>query len=173
MSENHTIISEIFDRGIWTPDRFFGNWSTAVDTRSLSFCLLNVTGTGHSNNSTLNLALLLYENPTGNITALLQRFHTRYDDTEWIDVTSQRSQLLQDAFRNGPGSDNNNSTTLYESDTDVTFSAPFTCTPSNDGKLMELVFYTPNATNLLTNVIYKANTISVLISRTLTRSGTM
>ena len=146
MSENHTIVSANFNAGVWTTDSLSGGWSTAVDTRSLSYVLLPVADTG--NNSTTNVAFLFYENSTTNISVLVQRSTITTSatsvevDTEWVDITSQRSKSLPDAFRNDPIKDLNSST-LYESATDLTFSTPFTSTAnfSQGGAL--LVFYAP------------------------------
>ena len=143
--------------GNWTPDLSFGNWSTAVDTRSLSFCLLSKNEIG--DNSTLESALLFYENPTGKISALLQRMHLSVDTIpkiEWIDITSQASKSLPDAFREGPSSINSSST-LYESDSHATFSAPFTCTVNSSGSAAQLVFYSPNAKDPIASVHYSSD----------------
>lgn len=118
-----------------------GNYSTAVNTRSLSITsipgeLLFANST--FKNSTINSAILYYENPTGNVSALLQRTTSRSypklfngggSHENWVDITSQESKSLPSEFRNYPGmnsSDNQYSKTLYESDTNVTYSAPFT-----------------------------------------------
>ncbi len=52
------------------------------------------------------------------MSALLQRGDPLYQ-AQWIDITSQGSQSLPDEFRN------NQSATLYESDTGAIFNAPF------------------------------------------------
>ena len=150
---------DVFSAASWTPAypaRFFANWTTAVNTRSLSYCLLSDTVL--SSNSKLNLALLFYENPTGKISALLQRGNSLENGaTEWTDITSQGSRSLPDAFRNGPGPDNNNSKTLYESDTSATFGTPFTCQSvgAGDENGVELLFYSSNATNPFRGVVYE------------------
>ena len=135
VSDSHILASSKFFQDIWTPDPTFGNGSTAVDTRSLSFCSL--PGTGPTNNTYLNLGLLLYENPTGKVSALLQRVQKITDDPgpepaiEWIDITSLESTSLPDDLRSDPD-DNGATTTLYESGEEYTssenhtFSAPFT-----------------------------------------------
>ena len=140
--------------GSWTPDRFFGNWTTAVNTRSLSVCLLNETIL--STNSALNLALLFYENPTGKISALLQRAK-RPGATEWIDITSQGSKSLPDAFHRGPNLNSGLDPTLYQTDSDVTYSTPFTCAEMLDGNPMELLFYSPNSTDPIRVVAYQSS----------------
>ena len=159
MSESHTIISDVFDAGIWTPARFFGNWTTAVNTRSLSFCLLNKTIL--SSNSTLNLALLFYENPTGKISALLQRENMpRQGATEWIDITSQGTKSLPDGFHIGPDLKYDRIPTLYETNTNATFSTLFTCTEIGDENYVQLLFYSPNSTDPIKAVGYQSSSSS-------------
>ena len=114
-----------------------GTYSTAVETRSLSITPL---GNGSSDtNSTTNLALLYYENPTGNASALLQRISPRSALTQWVDITSQESQLLPGEFRNtGPMTNMDLSHTLYESDNiNAIFSTPFTRVANFTGILSE------------------------------------
>ena len=126
-----------------------------MDTRSLSFVLLPRTGSG--NTSTLDLALLLYENPAENVSALLQRGNDSENDptlNEWVDITNQRSRSLPDAFHIAAGSDHFGSPTLYESDTSATFSTPFTCTTDLDENFVRLLFYSSNATDPLTSIEY-------------------
>lgn len=108
-----------------------GIYSTAVYTRSLS-----ITSTGYGSSdikSTTNSALLYYENPTGNVSALLQRFspqdpqysqYSQVEQAQWIDITSQKSKSLPDEFRNVPHS--NHSNTLYETSPWGGFGTPFT-----------------------------------------------
>ena len=162
MSESHTIISDIISDNLnavnLNRDLSFGNWSTAVNTRSLSFILLPRTEA--SNNPILNLGLLFYENPTGKLSALLQRDNSSgyaSSSIEWIDITSQGSRSLPDAFRNDPSSDNNNSNTLYESDTNTTFSTPFTCTANFSNAAVQLLFYSPNATDPIGSIDYDSD----------------
>lgn len=126
-----------------TLDTTFGNWSTAEDMRSLSFKSFNETLT----NSTINSALLYYENPTGNVSALLQRTNAQGQIT-WVDITSQESKSLPDNFRNAPEpydsyNDYNISFTLYELDNNATFSIPFTSAPNFAGNTMTALFYSP------------------------------
>ncbi|KAF6235742.1 hypothetical protein HO173_005937 [Letharia columbiana] len=40
ISENHTVCSNVLSQGSWRQDQYFGNYSTAVDTRSLSISLI-------------------------------------------------------------------------------------------------------------------------------------
>ena len=97
----------------------FRNCSTAADTRSLSVNLLSGKDESSSTNSTLNLALIYYETPTGKVSALLQR------STGWVNITSQTSHSLPDEIHNPTvffGS-----RTLYnnESDPNSLFTPPF------------------------------------------------
>ena len=140
VSEKHTLISTNFDQGYWTSDINFGNWSTAVDTRSLSFCGLPEIGT--TNNATRNLALLFYENSTKHVSALLQRVQKNSSLIQWVDITSQESRSLPDEFRNVP---DHASTTLYESDTQSTFNAPFVSAAKFFGGAATALFYSPRA----------------------------
>ena len=154
MSESHTIIADVSDdAGNWTPDPLFGNWTTAANTRSLSFCLLNGTTLNG------NPALLFYENPTGKISALLQHNNgTGYSD--WIDITSQGSRSLPEAFHHGFDRNSGLSPTLYEAGTDATFSTPFTCTEEGPTNSVQLAFYSPNATGAIGIVEYESNSSS-------------
>ena len=111
-----------------------------MDTRSLS---ITPIGNGSSDtNLTTNSALLFYENPTGNVPALLQRISPNSNQAElssqpqqvqWVDITSQKSQGLPDEFWND-GLNLFDSRTLYESDMNATFSTPFTVI-ANDSTL--------------------------------------
>lgn len=171
MSECHTIASYILNGDTWAPDLSFGHWSTAVDTRSLSFVLLPATQTSHnptvlfpatetSYDPTIYLGILFYENSAGRVSALLQRQDgSGYDPSsiQWIDITSQGSSPLPDAFRNGPGSDNNNSSTLYESDTNATISTAFACKANFSNAAVQLLFYSPNATDHITAIHYNSD----------------
>ena len=110
----------------------------------------------------LSLALLLYENPTGKVSALLLRginprvVRGDFDKLSgWIDVTSQESKLLPGALRNGPGSNNSYSTTLYESDTNVTFSTPFLCTGNKTASAVEMLFHSPDRSPPIVVTRYK------------------
>ena len=126
-----------------------------MDTRSLSFCSLNVTGP--ESNSTLDLALLFYENPNGSISALLQRdIGSVGGGSEWIDITSQGSISLPGAFRIAPGHDLDSvSPTLYESITNVSFNTPFTCTAEIGRSTVNVLFYSSNNGNPLNGIYYE------------------
>ncbi|CAD6569571.1 MAG: hypothetical protein ASARMPRED_002950 [Alectoria sarmentosa] len=128
-------------------------YSTAVDTRSLS---INTIG-GVSSNSTMDLALLYYEIPNGIVSALLQRWNStvypngifEFSNPQWVDITSQDSKSLPDEFRSIPtntSSDILYSNALYESDTNATFSTPFTSGGANNisGSLMKAISYSPS-----------------------------
>ena len=99
------------------------NYSTAIDTRSLSVGL--ITGSNPTNasaNTITNLALLYYENPSGNVSVLLQRRNiTEY---QWFDISSQSSQSLPDGFRNNDNEDGSH--TLCETSAYTIFAPPFT-----------------------------------------------
>ena len=93
-----------------------------MDTRSLSIIQI---GNGSSDtNSSSDSALLYYENPIGNVSALLQRIAPS-SIAEWVDITSQTSQSLPGGFRNADSAVQF-SHTLYESDIGAPFSTPFT-----------------------------------------------
>ena len=151
----------------WHPDVSFGNWSTAVDTRSLSFCSLSLpSGTEILNgtNSIINLALLIYESPTRKVSALLWRGNTStYGSApnEWVDITSQESKALPDAFRNPDDSTSSlaftSSFTLYEANTSATLSTPFICEANYSSYEVELLFYSPDAGSAILNPTYSAN----------------
>ena len=114
-----------------------------MDTRSLSYNPLPETTTG---NSTTNLALLYYENPSGNPSALVQRVYQSSPGEGqilWVDISSQESKSLPDEFRNVPGP-HQLSHTLYESNTNATFSTPFTSAINFTDSAIGALFYSPN-----------------------------
>ena len=142
--------------GSWLPATNIGNYSTAVDTRSLSISSFNFandsSGLGSGENST-NLALLFFENPNGKVSALLHRsvFTEKpqgelFEHDQWIDITSQESKALPKEFHNPPGFDSSNSSsrTLYEADPNgiYEFNTPFLSAPWSDG-FVGAMFYTP------------------------------
>ena len=94
-----------------------------MDTRSLSVALLATGNQSIDTKSVDTLAILYYENSTGQVSALLQRF-TLDGTPTWIDITSQSSQSLPGDLRKDP--DPNLSNTLYESAPNDKFSPPFT-----------------------------------------------
>ncbi|CAD6586035.1 MAG: hypothetical protein ASARMPREDX12_002178 [Alectoria sarmentosa] len=100
-----------------------------------------------SGNSTTNLALLYYESPTGKPSALVQRIIPSsiegQGQIKWVDISSQESQSLPDDFRNVPEPDQL-SFTLYESDTNATFSTPFTSATNFTDSAIGALFYSPN-----------------------------
>lgn len=152
--------------GSWDQDQNFGNYSTAVDTRSLSITLFPVANDSsilNNENSTTNTALLYYENPNGKVSALLHRHLTvvaenpsygQFSD-QWIDITSQESKALPNEFRNAPGFNYSNSLydsgdgnatfshTLYEADPIAVYSTPFCSTPNTFGGSVGALFYSP------------------------------
>ena len=88
-----------------------------MDTRSLSVASLETV------NQSITLAILFYENPIGQVSALVQIF-TSAGIPKWFDITSQSSQSLPGDLRKNPDPDFSN--TLYESALNDTFSPPFT-----------------------------------------------
>ena len=77
-----------------------------------------------------SIALLYYENPTGNVTALLQYITTPAardldvtEQTQWADISSQSSRSLPAGYINSPGL--RGSHTLYEGYPGFNFSTPF------------------------------------------------
>ena len=130
------------------PDTDLENYSTAVDTRSLSVASVSTANQSTDTNSTITYAILYYENPTGQVSALIQRFSPAYG-VKWIDVTSQNSQSLPSDLRkyhNPPYSN-----TLYESVFNDTFSPPFTT--RNGISIKQALFYSPLHDCIL-NTIY-------------------
>ena len=135
--------------GSWTPDLGFRNYSTAVDTRSLSISLFPAANESSTSNAHLgsisNIALLYYENPNGKVSALLYRLlaierklgepQSSYLQDQWVDVTSQESRALPDEFFN-PDIIHSFSTkydrnatfshTLYDVNPNIVYSTPFT-----------------------------------------------
>ncbi|KAL9071738.1 MAG: hypothetical protein Q9161_004002 [Pseudevernia consocians] len=133
ISENGIVSSNFWREGesSWEQDQQFGNYSTAVDTRSLSISLFPMANSSSSlnilgENSTANIALLFYETPNGKVSALLHRlilkivdensqagsFSPESPQDQWINITSQESKALPNEFRNAPGF--NYSNTLYK-----------------------------------------------------------
>ena len=105
----------------------------------------------------MDLALLYYEIPNGIVSALLQRWNStvypngifEFSNPQWVDITSQDSKSLPDEFRSIPtntSSDILYSNALYESDTNATFSTPFTSGGANNisGSLMKAISYSPS-----------------------------
>ena len=109
------------------------NFSTAVDTRSLS---ITSTGRLSDTGSPQNPAHRYYENPTGKVSALLQHSY------EWVDSTSQQSKSLPDGFHNAPYAEY--SKILYDSDnSNLTFRAPFSSRANWTESGIEALFYSP------------------------------
>ena len=160
--------SSILKEGSWAPDPYFGNYSTAVDTRSLSISVFPAANGSSSfnpdTNSTTNVALLYYENSNGKVSALLHRLLTEGNQysgwssqDQWVDITSQESQKLPQEFRNAPGfsysnslyefGSNHNATlfshTLYEADPTAVYSTPFSSAANFFGPSAGALFYSP------------------------------
>ena len=146
VSESHVLNDSIYDSGSWFPGTLSkGNFSTAVNTRSLSVAQLGIV----SPNEHSTAALLYYENPTGKV-SVLSAISAPNGTSEdgWVDITSQESKSLPESFRNTPGSTaGGSSKTLDESlDSSVfTLSAPFTC--ASNGSTIKAIFYSKNATD--------------------------
>ena len=79
---------------------------------------------------------------------------------EWIDITSQGSRSLPEAFPHGSDLNYSLVPTLYEIDTYATFSTPFTCTGEEATDSVQLAFYSPNATDSIRVVDYESNSSS-------------
>ena len=168
VSDNNYISSSVAEG--WSlagPIRASGkNYSTAVGTRTLSIASVpgsDVDSDPSINNSTQNLAILYYENPAGNVSALLQRMVWTYNSSgvndvvqrqsQWLDITSQSSKSLPSDFLNVV--DTEDSHTLWESaevyGRHTTLSTPFTSRanfshvfPSPGTYDMGVVFYAPD-----------------------------
>ena len=143
------------------------NYSTAVGTRSLS--ITSVPGSGVDRGGphpTQNLAILYYENPAGNVSALLRRLVWKSDNSsegsyvEWLDI-SQRSKSLPSDFLNfDPGVH-----TFWESNQRFghyyTLSAPFTSRanfsdqPTSPGTFeLGALFYAPDNGSLVSDFYF-------------------
>ena len=139
VSDSHHLSSSVAAGFGWPIQGLGKNFSTAVDTRSLS--VTSVPGSRayiRNTNSSGNLALLYYENSAGNVSALLQRFDPTKGgggSVRWHDITSQSSQSLPGDFQNGPKNSTLNPTshTLYESLSGFSFGTPFTSMANYSG----------------------------------------
>ena len=135
------------------------NYSTAETSQSLS--ITSIPGKLLTdNNSTMKSAILYYENPTGNVSASLQRTTSRfYPDYRgdhldasplnynWVDTASQESTSLPHEFRNTPKRNSSKalySHTLYESDANATYSALFTGGAKVSNWTVGALFCSPN-----------------------------
>lgn len=169
ISENHNLSSSSLSDGSWTGDQYFENYSTTVDTRSLSISLFpeadNSSSLDPGENSTTNVALLYYENSMGEVSALLHRLlnivhenseAASYTLDQWINITSQESQALPNEFRSAPGFNYSNSLykasgydnctfshTLYEADPIAVYGTPFFSAPNFFESSVGAMFYSP------------------------------
>ena len=186
VSESNILSSNFLreGEGSWVPDGYFGNYSTAVETRSLSISLFPTANTSSNFNldeiSTTNAALLFYEKPNGKISALLHRLMNidfgpqggESQQDQWIDITSQESEGLPNEFRNAPGFNYRNSLykyfpynttfskTLYEADPLAVYNTPFFSAPNLFGS--GAIFYSPfnlqlNTTSTLAESFFTIN----------------
>ena len=167
ISENGIVSSNFLSESesSWEQDQQFGNYSTAVDTRSLSISLFPMANSSSNlnigENSTTNIALLFYETPNGKVSALLHRLIIIVNENpqagsspqdQWINITSQESKALPNEFRNAPKfnyrntpyegdpllGDGHNPTfshTLYEADPIAVYSTPFFSALNPNGSL--------------------------------------
>ena len=143
VSRSNVLVSVQAVQGFWNPDpNFLINWSAAVGTRSLSTCLL--PGVDSHNTSNINFAFLFYENSTGQVSALLQHQPNGTSPVQWIDITSQESRSLPDEFKQRDSDSDVGSTTLYESQSGVRLSTPFTCAANFSQNSMGALFHSPN-----------------------------
>ena len=175
VSDSHHLVSEflnISDTFVALPPIPItgNNYSTAVDTRSLS--VTPIPGSYSENipaDFTANTALLYYENATGNVSALLRRLiaDNEMDVTlPWFDITSQNEHHgnLSDAprvdeFSNGPNFPSLvGSHTLYESVASTKVSTPFTCKanfsgdPNGGSTSIGALFYAPGNSSFVIDV---------------------
>ncbi len=166
ISEAGTVNSNYLMAGNWSHDQEFGDYSTALDTRSLSISLFpvadNLSSLSLDEKSTTNVALLFYENPNGKVSALLHRLMNTFiekpsaignSEDQWINITSQESKALPNEFRNAPGFNYNNtiyeynttlSRTLYDADPIAAYSTPFfSANVPGPGGFVSATFYSP------------------------------
>ena len=124
-----------------------------------------MSGSGEDSNATFgstgNLALLYYENPGGNVSALLQPSVWINSSTagglesQWLDITSQSSKSLPSEFHNV---DPDVSHTFWEEATNNAccgghrISTPFTSVNFSGGST-DALFYAPDS-GLLVSYIY-------------------
>ena len=154
MSDSHILLASYYQHRSWYNDSFSGslqssNYSTAVATRSLS--ATSIGSLSGDSNSTSNVALIYYENPTGEIAALLEQgFVDVVDvvdvvDAGWVDVTSQESKSIPAEFHNAPIEPDEwpTSKTLSECYVNVTFGVPFTSAANFSGAQVGILFYSP------------------------------
>lgn len=170
VSDSHHLSSSVAE-GSGNPIQELGeNFSTAVDTRSLS--VTSVPGSGAlypGANPSGNSALLYYENSAGNLSALLQRYDptTSGEGVHWYDITSQSSQSLPGDFHNDPSNSTFHppSHTLYESLTGIKLGTPFTSMANySDGDIkygmspglarLGAVFVTPGGATIQSAIYY-------------------
>ena len=166
ISEDGIVASNVLSeaQGSWFPYPDLGNYSTAVDTRSLSISLFplanNSSSLNTSENATTNVALLFYENPNGKVSTLLYRLVNTFNSPhgllldQWINITSQESKALPNEFHNAPGFNYSNtlynlcvsnitcSQTLDEADPNAVYSTPFFSAPNYLGSIGAM-FYSP------------------------------
>ena len=115
-------------------------YSTALNTRSLSVASTGTTSPLNASVNSTNLALLYYENPSGNVSALLQQ------GDRWVDITSQYSKSLPPEFRNSASLKTQGGYTLYESGNFGTLNTPFACGANwTSIGAIGAIFYSPNA----------------------------
>lgn len=166
ITHNHSLKSITYDGVQWTTGFAIGLHATAPNSQQLS-----VASVGHNSNWQMakpipDQLLLFYENPGGNITALLGSHYFNKSTCcltqQVMDISSQESLALPpyttpemcDPYYNSSlpeaTGDYRNWSTLYESKPESTFSVPFTSYSDNDTHLkVEALFYTPSTSSFL------------------------
>lgn len=151
VSEDNVLNSSDYTGGSWSPsfNSSLGNYSTALYTRSLSVAPTDILLPLNSADST-NATLLYYENPSGNVSALLQQ------GKQWVDITSQDSKSLPHEFRNT--NTTSESHTLYESANVGMPRIPFACGANwSTDQAIGAIFYSPNASEFLEGLRFTGN----------------
>ena len=142
VSDSSVLVSTPYNQGSWDPDPALTGFSSAIystakDTRSLSMSSL-ANGSSDDGDSTVDLALLYYENPTGTVSALLQQWNS--PDLYWTDITGQRND-------SSPNDGSCNGSTLYACNTIGTFSTPFTSAANYTEASVGALFFLPSNTS--------------------------
>ena len=97
----------------------------------------------YNDTSNINQALLLYENLTDQVSALLQLYQGKTNQAQWVDITSQESRFLPKIEQEQNNTYYESSTTLYES-TPANLNAPFICAANFSQSAMGALFYSLN-----------------------------
>ena len=119
----------------------YKNYSTAVDTRSLSV----TSSPSGSDDNTTTVSLIYYENATRSVSALLSSQRLFDEDPfniSWIDITSQEVKFPGKVYT----VENLNSSIVYGSPPNFTFNYPFNSAPPSTAPsqhISELFLYSP------------------------------